>query len=161
MTQDLSWDQGIRIRAVDPDLDYLGIEIQAASERFAGTARIYAALNELGEFADRIAGFPTDTRDERAFDFGTPGPSFAGGHCKLRFRCIDELGHLVITALVEDDEGHNPPGKAQLSFSVEAAAIDRFVARLREVEQARSGEAVLAATTDSATWGWWRRVRRK
>ena len=159
MTEQRQLTQGLRIMVVDPDDDYLGIDIRAANNRFAGTARIYAGLNELSEFANQIRGFPANIYDERTYEFGTPDPSKAGGYCKLRFQCVDHAGHVVMAIVVEDDDHWYPPGNAELSFGVEAAEIDRFVARLREVEQERSGEAVLVATEESTKWCWWRTSR--
>jgi hypothetical protein len=159
MTEHRQQIQGLRIQVVDPDDDYLGIDIQAANNRFAGTARIYAGLNELSEFADQIRGFPANIHDERTYEFGSPDPSLAGGYCKLRFQCVDHAGHAVVVIVVEDDGQRYPHGNAELSFGVEAAEIDRFVARLGEVEQERSGEAVLTATEESTKWFWWRTSR--
>ena len=145
MTEQWQQPQGLRIKVVDPDTDYLGIDIHAANERFAGTARIYAGLDELSEFANQIGAFPTNIHDERTYEFGSPDPSMAGGYCKLRFQCVDRAGHVLIAIIVEDDDGRYPPGKAELSFKAEPAEIDRFVERLREIELERSGEAVLTA----------------
>ena len=45
---------GLRASVIDGgDDDYLGIEIYSSANRFAGTTRIYAGLNELSEFAAR------------------------------------------------------------------------------------------------------------
>ena len=44
---------GLSIRVVDPDDDYIGIEIRAVADRFVGTTQIYAGLDELG--ADQTA----------------------------------------------------------------------------------------------------------
>jgi hypothetical protein len=41
---------GLTITIVDPDDDYLGIDMHAANVRFAGSARIYAGLDELSAF---------------------------------------------------------------------------------------------------------------
>lgn len=145
MTEQWQQPQGLRIKVVDPDDDYLGIDIQAANKRFAGTARIYAGLDELSKFANQIRGFPANIQDERTYEFGSPDPSIAGGYCKLRFQCVDQAGHVVIAIVIEDDGDRYPPGKAELNFGAEPAGVDRFVERLREVELERSGEAVLTA----------------
>ena len=143
MTEQWQQPQGLSIKVVDPDDDYLGIDIQAANQRFAGTARIYAGRDELREFANQISGFPANVQDERTYEFGSPDPSVAGGYCKLRFQCVDRAGHVLIVIVIEDDDGRYPPGKAELNFGAEPAGIDRFVKRLREIELERSGEAVL------------------
>ena len=148
MTGQWQHPEGLRIKVVDPDDDYLGIEIQAANKRFAGTARIYAGLDELSKFGNQIRGFPAKIEDEKTYEFGSRDPSVAGGYCKLCFQCVDRAGHVAIAILVEDDDHRHPPGKAELSFGAEPAEIDRFIERLREIELEQSGEAVLAATAE-------------
>jgi hypothetical protein len=85
---------GLTIAIVDVDPDYLGSEIHASNDRFAGTTWIYAGLTELGEFAAQVAVFPSNTQDERNYEFGTPDPGIAGGYCKLSFQCIDRARHV-------------------------------------------------------------------
>jgi hypothetical protein len=48
--------------------------------------------------------------------------------------------------VVEDDSGHYAPAQAQFSFQTEAAAVDRFVERLRVVEREQYGSAPLLGT---------------
>jgi hypothetical protein len=71
--------EGLRIRIVDPDDDYLGIEIQVSNGRFAGSTRIFAGLQELTEFSAKIAGFPANPDDERIYEFGSREPQTAEG----------------------------------------------------------------------------------
>jgi len=59
---------GLTIRIVDPDDDYLGIEICASNERFSGSARIYSGLDELSAFAAVIAGFPLNAGDRESMN---------------------------------------------------------------------------------------------
>jgi len=61
----------------------------------------------------------------------------------MRFHCIDGAGHAAIEVIIEDDDKYYSAASARLSFQVEAADIDRFITRLRELEKERSGEAVL------------------
>ena len=135
---------GLTIKVVDPDNDYLGIEICAANDRFSGTTRVYAGLDELSSFATQIAGFPAALRDNRKYEFGQRGRSFAGGYCGLSLHCVDRLGHAVIEVEIEDDGGSYPPANAKFSFRFEPAALDRFIKRLLEVEQVSFGEATLS-----------------
>ena len=134
---------GLTIKIVDPDDDYLGIEIHASNDRFAGSARIYAGLTDLSEFAGHIAGFPANARDERTYGFGSREPGVAGGYSGLRFHCLDQSAHAAVELALEDDDRRYGSGTAQLTIRIEAAAIDRFVEALRELEHARSGEAEL------------------
>lgn len=138
--------RGLRIKIVDPDDDYLGVDIQAANSRCAGSARIYAGLQQLTEFANQIRGFPASVQDERAYEFGSRDRSIAGGYCKLHLRCVDHIGHPVVEIMIEDDERLYLSGHAGLTIEVEAAGIDRFVEMLFEIEREKSGEALLPAT---------------
>ena len=155
MTEQWQQPQGLRIKVVDPDDDHLAsaISIQAANKWVAGTARIYAPLDELSKFANQIRGFPANIQDERAYEFGSPDPSTAGGYCKLRFQCVDRAGHVAIAIVIEDDGDWYSPGKVELNFRAEPAEIDRFIERLRDIELEQSGEAVLAAVSEKQEVG--------
>jgi hypothetical protein len=136
-------EKGLTFEVVYPDSDYLGIEIHAANERFAGSTRIYAGLKELSDFAKHITGFPVDPHDVRQYEFGSRARSFAGGYCRLHFRCKDQLGHAEVGVDLEDDSGKFQQGIAKFSLRFEAAGMDRFVKGLIEIEQERSGKANL------------------
>ena len=62
---------GLTITVIDPDNDYLGIEIQACTDRYSGTAKIYAGFDELSQFAAEISGFPKHRQALRAHQFGS------------------------------------------------------------------------------------------
>jgi hypothetical protein len=137
---------GLRISIIDPDEDYLGIEVAAASGRFAGTTRIYAGLDELSIFATRIAGFPTTAEDRRNYEFGSTDPGVAGGFALLRFYCVKGSGHQTLEVTIEDDQERHEIASARFDLQIGAVDLDRFVARLRQIERDRSGEATLPAT---------------
>jgi hypothetical protein len=134
---------GLTITIMDVDPDYLGIEIRASNDRFAGATRIYAGLTELSEFADRIAGFPSNPHDARQYAFGTSEPGFAGGYCNLHLQCIDSAGHARLDLALEDDASFYESATAKLGFRVLAADLDRFTIRLRKIEKEQMGEANL------------------
>lgn len=138
---------GLRISIIDPDEDYLGIEVAAASGRFAGTTRIYAGLDELSIFASQIAGFPTTANDLRNYQFGSTEPGVAGGFALLRFHCVDGSGHPALEVVIEDDKHRHEMASATFSFQFAPVDLDRFVARLRRIERDRSGGATLPATS--------------
>src|SRR5579859_555626 len=94
---------GLTIRAVDPDEDYLGIEICASNERFAGSTRIYAGVDQLSEFASKMEAFPRSHEDHRTYEFGTLDSAFAGGFCSISLRCLDKAGHVGVALVLEDD----------------------------------------------------------
>jgi hypothetical protein len=135
--------QGLTISVVDPDDDYLGIEIRAANHRFAGTTRIYAGLDELSAFAAQIVGFPKSPHDERTVTFGHTDPGWAGGHARLRFHCTDGSGHTAIEIDIADDDDFHAAAAATFSIPVQPADLDRFLGTLRRLERDQCGEAVL------------------
>ena len=141
--QEKLMEPSLRISVVDPDEDYLGIEVAAASTRFAGTTRIYAGLDELSTLASRIERFPTAVHDERQYEFGSTEPGVAGGFARLRLFCVDGVGHAAIEVTLEDDTSWHDAAFAKFSFHIAAGDLDRFVARLRDIEQQRYGEAIL------------------
>ncbi|MCP5537241.1 MAG: hypothetical protein H7A51_13555 [Akkermansiaceae bacterium] len=130
----------LRISVVDPDPDYLGIEIYAASERYAGSTRIYTSEDELSEFGRVIEGFPSAASDTRNYVLGTEEDGFAGGYIEFRFYCTDGAGHAAIGIRMTDDMNRNyTEASASFSFAVTPAEIDTFVAGLMRVAAARSG----------------------
>jgi hypothetical protein len=120
------------------------IHLHASNERFAGSKRIYAGVDELDDFVRQIDGFPSNPNDERIYEFGGRGPSTAGGYVRLRFHCTDRAGRAAIDIFVEEDVLCYIAGHAQLSLRVEAAGIDRFVEKLRKIQKAHSEDATLA-----------------
>jgi len=138
-------ESGLEIRVDDVDDDYLGINIAASSERFSGSARIYAGLTILSEFADAMAGFPSSSSDRRAYEFGVRDPKVAGGFISLAFHCLDGAGHAAVTVAVEDDPHFHAEASATFSFEFEAVELDRFLTALRKVERAKDGHATLVA----------------
>lgn len=131
--------QGLTITIVNDDPGYLYIEICASNDSFAGSTYIYAGLNELSDFADRIAGFPSTPQDERKYEFGSRDGKFAGGYCSVHLRCIDSVGHARLGITVQDDDCLNELANATFGFPVLAADIDRFTTRLREIEKEKCG----------------------
>ncbi len=102
----------LTIIAVDPDDDYLGIEIEAHNERFAGSTRIYAGQRDLSQRADVIAGFPSGQEDHRTCEMGTRDPLCAGGYFSLSLRYVDLAGHVSVEVELEDDDGLYVPASA-------------------------------------------------
>ncbi len=134
---------GLKIKIMDVDDDYLGVELHASNSRFAGTTYIYAGLDDLSNFATRVLGFPQNSKDERTYEFGTLDPKIAGGYCSIRFYCVDGAGHTAVDILMEDDRGLHSSANAKLSFRVHAADIDQFVVHLQALEEKKIGEAIL------------------
>lgn len=135
---------GLTITALDPDEDYLGVEVAASNDRFAGSAWIYAAVGELSELAATMQGFPSSYDDHRTHEFGNRDPAFAGGFVSITLRCLDRAGHLGVNLVIEDDAGRYARAHAAFGFQTEPAALDHFVESLRRVERDRFGSASLA-----------------
>ncbi len=136
--------RGLTITAFDPDEDYLGIEVAASNDSFAGSAWIYAGVEELSEVAAKLDGFPRSFDDRRAHEFGNRDPAFAGGFVSITVRCLDRAGHLAVDLVLEDDAGRYPRAHAAFGFQTVPAALDRFIESLRRVERDRYGVASLA-----------------
>jgi hypothetical protein len=133
----------LKIQVIDPDPDYLGIEIFASSDRFAGTTRIYAANDELSGFCRSIEGFPNRFEDQRTHLFGSRETGFVGGFCELRFFCSDGSGHVGIRVEIGDDEATHSEGFGSFTIPTLPAEIDSFIVALKRIELVRSGEATL------------------
>ena len=133
----------LTIQVVERDDDYLGLDIHASSERFAGSARVYAGLDDLTELADRISGFPQSATDERRYEFGSQESNIASGYCSLCFICSDGAGHARLEVVLKDDAARHEHGLASFGFQVFATEIDRFVLMLRGLNERRVPEAIL------------------
>lgn len=136
---------GLNIKVVDPDQDYLGVEVTAFNGRFSCSSRIFAGLEELGEIADALAGFPSSISDMRDVQLGNVDPKYAGGYVRLSFATTDTPGHASVAIECADDGDMYLSGSAAFEFPVEPAGIDRFVTALRAVESHRSGSAKLGS----------------
>lgn len=137
-------ERGLTITALDPDENYLGIEVVASNERFAGSAWIYAGVQELSELATKLDGFPRSYDDRRTHEFGNRDPAFAGGFVSITVRCLDRAGHLAVDLVLEDDAGRYARAYAAFGFQTEPAALDHFIESLRKVARDRFGSASLA-----------------
>jgi hypothetical protein len=135
----------LTIQVVDRDDDYLGLDIRASNERFAGSARVYAGLNELTELAGLISGFPQSSTDERVYEIGSQEPRTAGGFCSLRFHCSDGAGTARLEVVLNDDDDRHEHDSASFGFQVFPVELDRFVLILRALEDRRVLEAILGA----------------
>jgi hypothetical protein len=139
-----SMDKGIQFSPIWSDIDVLKLRVAAWNGKFGGATDIYAGIGGLAEAATKIEGFPRHPSDVREIQFGEFGPQWADGAIKMRFYCEDAAGHAVVEARIESDhrETHTPQS-ALLLMSIEAAAVDIFVADLRLLETNLCGAALL------------------
>lgn len=61
---------GLVFTVVDPDNDYLGIEIYAFNGRFSGATRIFSSEDQLLEFSKKLIGFPSKIPNDVSYEFG-------------------------------------------------------------------------------------------
>lgn len=139
---------GIVIEVVETDPDYTGIAIRVWNERFCGSTFIFAGLDELSRFADAIAGFPSDLAEHyRSFEFGRlRGMRFAGGYCRFDLVDMQPAQGAAAHVYIQDDTQRFSEATASFVVPVEAAALDRFVSALKQIEKARAGRAVLSTS---------------
>jgi hypothetical protein len=137
---------GLKIVIVEvEDPYYLGIEIHASNGRFSGATIIRIGIDQLTEFANEITGFPSSPHDSRIYEFGEIDTENVRGYCKLRFYCIDLVGHAMVDVELMDDSDWYPEhlsgASAKFSISTIASDLDRFTNNLRSIEKIQSGEA--------------------
>jgi hypothetical protein len=133
----------LQISVVDPDDDYLGIEVFASSGRYSGTTRLYAGDSEVAGMTAGIEGFPRTTQDEFLTEIGIKGRTFAGGYCSIRFYCADGTGRVAIDVDMEDDDIRFLAGSSTFTIETVATEIDRFVRQMQRLVQSRRGTACL------------------
>jgi hypothetical protein len=148
---------GLQFTYLYHDFDIIEVRIFAQNGRFRGSADVYVGTNQLLEAAALLSGFPKNPHDKREFIFGAFGPKFAGGGVRLELFCKDLAGHPVIRATIEtdsqqistvDNQADEDAESATIYLKFEPAALDRFLAELREIEQKHFGSAILE--TDGA-----------
>jgi hypothetical protein len=144
-------EDGLTIKWSWHDADVASIFISASNGDFAGAAEPYISLDGLAEAADRLAGFPKKADDTREIAFGASGKGSAGGFVYLKFSCFDGAGHGCVELRFESkNEARISKGcydwveSATFCAKIEAAAVDEFVAELRQLDSDRDGKARLA-----------------
>jgi hypothetical protein len=134
----------LTIAALEFDPDYLVIEIRARNDRFSGETHIWAGPDDLTRLADCFAGFPRRAPDARRFELRSVAAFAMGqGRAVLSLRTTAGAGDAWFEVALEDDYETHPLAVATFGFRTEAADVDRFVAELQHVVQARGGEARL------------------
>jgi hypothetical protein len=137
-------DPGIRIEVIWCDEDLLEFRFQASNGRFEATVEFYEAHSASSDLAAAIEGFPRSTDDLREVVLGTRGSSFAGGGVRMRFRCVDLVGHAEVHLEVHQATGlGHEPGTAVFSVRVEPCAVDDFVADLHRIRLEEGSHARL------------------
>lgn len=136
---------GVEVRINWLDIYMVSLRVRAANGRFAGEVELYAAHDVFARLADTFRGFPRSTKDSRMLELGAFHPEYAGGGARFVLRCIDNLGSAVLEIYLRSDS-HGRLGRpetADFIISVEAAAIDEFVATLDQLTVEVGATAVL------------------
>lgn len=135
---------GFRLEVIYADVDIIEIRVSAWNGSFGGATDLYVAVDGLSKIATKLGGFPKNPADVREFTLGAFEREFAGGAVSMKFYCIDQAGHAYVESRIESDtESAKVWQVATLVMPVEAAAVDRFVEDLRQLEKEKSGVALL------------------
>lgn len=120
------------------------VRVSAWNGLFGGASDVYVGVDQLGEAAAQLEGFPKTLSDVREVMLGAFGPEYAGGGVSMRFYCADGSGHSYVDSRIESDyESARKSQSAVLSLPIEAAAVDSFVEELRCLNAERKGAAHL------------------
>jgi hypothetical protein len=137
-------DTGFKITVIWSDNDVIKIRVSAWNGLFGGAADVYVGVDQLGETAAQLEGFPKTPSDVRKVILGAFGPESAGGGVSIRFYCVDGSGHSYVDSRIESDyDSARKSQSAVLSLPIEAAAVDSFVEELRCLNAERKGAAHL------------------
>jgi hypothetical protein len=138
---------GIDIRVILKDRDMFELRVRASNGEFTAQAEMYVDLNSCRDMASVLRGFPTDKTDFREFALGTFKKDHAGGGARVRFWCLDSVGHSAVQVHIRNDGRRNGRTEAEAAFDipVEPAAVDSFVEQLEKMSAVGDG-ARLEAT---------------
>jgi hypothetical protein len=135
---------GISIEITEPNENYLGSEIRAWNGRFSATTHLYLDAKDFLRVADCVAGFPNTVPDRREFSLGHQrGGGWGGGYCRMVFRTVAAVGAVDAEVEIEEDLRYSE-STVTLLVPVEAAAVERFVAQLRQLARGGSGKATMS-----------------
>lgn len=127
---------GVRLESIWRDNDVVEVRISAWNGQFGGVADAYVEIGGVNAAATKLEGFPRHATDSCGLEFGAFGPGFAGGGVSLHFYSRGFAGHTFAEVTIESGyDQFEQTQRTTLRASVEVAAIDRFVAELRNMEQ--------------------------
>jgi hypothetical protein len=140
-------DLGIDIRIIYEDRDMFELRVRASNGEFTAQAEMYVDLDSCRELARALRGFPTTRTDVREFELGTFKSDHAGGGARMRFSCLDSVGHSAVQVQIRNDGRRSGRSQAVATFDIpiEASGIDSFVEQLDKMSGVGEG-AQLKAT---------------
>lgn len=136
---------GVHVSVIYLDPSLLELRVQASNGVFAGQTDIYVNTEAPRALAANLNGFPTNKSDVRECQLGTFKSEMAGGGVKLRFYCVDSLGHAAVEICLQTDGPPDVNNYARFHMPVEAAAVDRFVHQVAVMSAKIGDEAWLEA----------------
>ena len=128
-------DLGIDIRIIYEDRNMFELCVRASNGEFAVQGEMYVDQDSCRNLARVLRGFPTDKSDIREFELGTFRNDHAGGGARLRFSCLDSVGHSSVQVHIRNDGRRSGRTDAEATFDipVEAAGVDSFVEQLEKM----------------------------
>ena len=93
--------EGLKVSYLWHNVDVIEVRVTAENAEFRGAADVYVGIDGLLEATTLLAGFPTDSLDERTLVLGAWGKGFAGGFVRVEFHCMDGAGHAALRATIE------------------------------------------------------------
>ena len=126
---------GIEVELIWYDQDVVEYRFTSSNGKFCGQAEAYLSHGEIFTLAENLKGFPLKAGDSRSFELGTFDPKCAGGGLRLRFSCIDSVGHSAVDLDLRRDS-RDIKGYVEsvaMRIPVEAGAVDSFVAGIAAI----------------------------
>ena len=121
------------------------IWLVASNESFAGAAEQYINEDKVEALWDNLTKFPKTPGDEVILEAGKNETAY--GYCKLRFYCIDSLGHTAVQVSLANEIAGNEKSDnrnfAPFKVQFEAHELDIFVASLTKALESGEGTATL------------------
>jgi hypothetical protein len=145
--------RGLQIAMSWFDEDVVELLVNASNGTFSGAAQVYERHSAPAQLAEGLRGFPETVADIREFVLGTFRPDLAGGGARLRFRCVDAVGHAIVEVEIRADPQRRGHQTAAFAMPIEAAAIDVFVEQLGSMELEQDSHATLRTTEDRVSMG--------
>jgi hypothetical protein len=128
---------GVEFQVVWFDGDVTELRVRASNGRFAGWTDLYVAQGALARLAAGVHGFPASPADLRTFTLGSFDESYAGGGCRLEWRCSGGASHpLLIVELRTEPGTRTGPieERATLALPIDPTRIEGWVTALRGLE---------------------------
>ena len=124
---------GVAIEVTWGDEHVLQVEVSASNGVFAGRVEAYHGLDLAAEWAAALDGFPQHHDDTREVATGTLSDEYAGGGATFRFFVLDAAGHCAVRVRLRAADMIRSIASSEFTIRIEASAVDRFVAELREM----------------------------